>query len=163
MKKKIGRTVNNMKTKIFEMMNVTLPEGFVVANDSDMKNHFGSTPLDYGFLNHDKGAAIGVVRTQTDLTDSMLEAQIGAYQQHYSRMVPGFQMGEMRISNKEKHNVAFMTYKSNGPTKDFYNLLALTSLGNKEVVFLFSCDMRDAIDFMYKFYGVLDSIVVNMD
>lgn len=150
-----------MDVKMFEAMTVIIPDGFIVANGCDMKAHFGSTPIDYAFLHSDKGAAVGVINTGTELTDAMVEAQLVAYQQHYSRMVPGFQMGEMRKSGKAGRNVAFMTYKSNAPTKDLYNILAITTLNEKEIVFLFSCDMRDAVDFMYKFLAVLDSIVVD--
>lgn len=149
--------------KIFETMNITIPKGFsIVNNNNDIKAYFGSTPVDYAFLNRDEGeAAIAIIRTGTELADSMVESQLVAYQQHYSRMVPGFQMGEMRKNNKAGHNVALMTYKSNAPAKDLFNLLAITTLNEKEIVFLFSCDMCNAFDFMYKFLAVLDSIVID--
>lgn len=110
------------------------------------------------FLHPDKGAAVWIIRTGTELTDAMVESQLAAYQQHYSRMVPGFQMGEMRKSRKTGRNVAFMTYKSNAPARDLYNILAITTLNEKEIIFLCSCDMKDAVGFMYKFLNLLESL-----
>lgn len=149
-----------MEIKLYEKMNMTLPEGFSIAEEVDVKTYFGSTLVDYAFLNEAKSAAIGIVHTENDLEEAILESQINAYQQYYSRMVPGFQMGEMRKSNKKDNNIVFMTYKSNAPNRDFYNILALTAFEGKEIVFLFSCDMLEAVNFMYKFFAVLDSIAI---
>lgn len=147
-----------MEVKLFDAMSVAIPDGFAVANKDEKKAHFGSTPVDYAFLHHDKSAAVGITRTGTELVDAMVEPQLAAYQQHYSRMVPGFQMGEMRKSRKTGRNVAFMTYKSNAPARDLYNILAITTLDEKEIIFLCSCDMKDAVGFMYKFLNLLESL-----
>lgn len=147
-----------MEIQLFGAMRMTIPDGFEIAGVDERKAYFGATLLDYAYLHQDKGAAIGVVRTGTQLTDKMVESQIAAYQQHYSRMVPGFSMGEMRKSNELGREIAFMTYKSNAPTKDLFNILAITTLEEQEIVFLFSCDMQDAVRFMYQFLSILDSL-----
>ena len=147
-----------MEVKLFDAMDVVIPDGFTAADKDEKKAHFGATPVDYAFLHPDKGAAVGIIRTGTELTDAMVESQLAAYQQHYSRMVPGFLMGEMRKSRKTGRNVAFMTYKSNAPARDLYNILAITTLNEKEIIFLCSCDMKDAVGFMYKFLNLLESL-----
>lgn len=147
-----------MEVKLFETLSTTIPDGFVGAEENERKAYFGGTPMDYAFVEKEKGAVIGVVRTQNTLADEQVEKQIAAYQQYYSRMAPGFAMGEMRKSSRNNHNIALMTYKSNAPTKDLYNILAITTLDGKELLFLFSCDLTVAQQFIRPFVGVLESL-----
>jgi hypothetical protein len=74
-------------------------------------------------------------------------------------MVPGFTMGQLRKTRLGSHNLCVMSYKSNAPTRDMFNIVALTSLEEKEVVFLCSCDMNDALTNMPLFTGMLRSLV----
>lgn len=147
-----------MRINLFEALGITIPDGFVAAEENECKARFRGAAMDYAFIEKEKGAVIGVVRTQNTLTDEQVEKQILAYQQYYSRMAPGFSMGEMRKSNRKNHNIALMTYKSNAPTKDLYNILAITTLGGKELLFLFACDLKDAQKLMHPFVRVLETL-----
>lgn len=147
-----------MSVLVYDKLTVTLPEGFRSADENEKKACFGTTPVDHAFLDESKGATIGILRTGTELTDDKVGEQIAAYRQHYSRMVPGYDPGEMRKSRKTGRNVAFISYKANAPTRYLYSILAITTLEDKEIVLLFSCDMRDAMHYMYRFLKVLDTL-----
>lgn len=147
-----------MEVKLFETITAAIPDAFKPAGEDTCKAYFGTTPLDYAFATEDNRAAIGIVRTDTRLTNEMVENQIAAYQQHYSRMVPGFTQGEMRKNDQIGRNIAFMSFKSNAPMKDLYNILAITTLDDSELILLFSCDMCDAVRFVYVFLRILESL-----
>lgn len=147
-----------MRINLFEALGITIPDGFVAAEENERKARFRGVAMDYAFVEKEKGAVIGVVRTQYDLTDEQVEKKIAAYQQYYSRMTPGFEMGELRKSNRDNHSIALMTYKSNAPTKDLYNILAITTLEGKELLFLFACDLKVAQQLMHPFVRVLESL-----
>lgn len=147
-----------MKIELYNKLSMELPEGFTAIDREEQKKYFGQTQADYAYILEEKQVFATIVRTGTDLTDDKVETQIAAYQQYYSRMVPGYKQGEMRISRKAGRNVAFMTYKSNAPTRDLYNMLAVTTLDGKELVILLACDMQDSINYMYKFLRILDSL-----
>jgi len=147
-----------MDVQLYNAVSVIIPDEFSAADSDQSKGYFGGTKFDYTFLNQEKSAAAGIVQTGAALTNETVEAKLGAYQQYYSRMVPGFAMGEMRKSSKQGREFGLMTYKSNAPTTDLFNMLAVTSLEDREVVFLFSCDMRDARKYMYQFLGILESV-----
>ena len=147
-----------MQVKLFDTLEMTIPDGFAVAEENVRKTHFSGTPVDYAFIEKEKDAVIGVVRTPNALPDEQVENQLLGYRQYYSRMVPGFAMGELRKSKRDNHNIALMTYKSNAPTKDMYNILAITTLGGKELLFLFACDLKVAQQLMHPFVHVLDSL-----
>lgn len=147
-----------MDVQLYEKISISIPEEFKFADAQTRKSFFGATELNYAYMTDDNNAAFGVVRTGAALAAADVERRIAEYQQYYSRMVPGFTMGELRKNVRGGYNIAFMTYKSNAPTVDLYNILAIISEGEQEVLFLFACDMANAVKYMYQFVGVLDSI-----
>lgn len=147
-----------MKTMLFEKISADIPEGFEGVEAGGCTHFFGSMSMDYGFLSDAADGAIGIVLTDTPLENERVKTRIAEYQQYYSRMVPGFQMGEMRINDQIGRDVAFFSYKSNAPTMDLYNMLAITTLEDKELIFLFSCDLKMAIQYMDKFLQMLVSL-----
>ena len=147
-----------MDDLLFDRISVDIPDEFEFANAEECKHFFGMMQLDYAFLSKNNDGAFGVIRTASSLENEAVKSRVIEYQQYYSRMVPGFKMGEMRINDQIGRNVAFFSYKSNAPTTDLFNLLAITTFEEKELIFLFSCDFSVAFRYMYKFLRVLDSM-----
>lgn len=147
-----------METVLFKKISVEIPDEFECVEGGVCKHFFGSTQVDYAFLPETADSAIGVIYTDMALKNDIVKDRIIEYQQYYSRMVPGFKMGEMRINDQTGRNVAFFSYKSNAPKIDLYNMLAITTLEDRELIFLFSCDIKQSIKYMYKFLRVLDSM-----
>lgn len=147
-----------MDTLLFEKISVDIPDGFECVEGEACKHFFGLMPLHYAFLSQQEDGAIGVVYSETQLENEQVKDRIIEYQQYYSRMVPGFQMGEMRINDQIGRNVAFFSYKSNAPTMDLYNMLAITTWDGRELIFIFSCGIDKAMGYMNKFLRVLTSM-----
>lgn len=143
---------------LYNKLSLTLPEGFDAISKEETPNFFGTTAMDHVFALKGKNAVIGITRPGNSLTDQEIEERIQGYQRYYSRMAPGFVLGEMCKKTISGQCVAFMTFKSNAPTRDLYNILAITLLDDQEVLISCSCDIQDAVTYMYPFLHVLESI-----
>lgn len=147
-----------MDDLLFDRISVDIPDDYECAKAEECKHFFGMMQMDYAFLSKNNDGAFGVIRTASPLENEAVKSRVIEYQQYYSRMVPGFKMGEMRINDQIGRNVAFFSYKSNAPTTDLFNMLAITTFEEKELIFLFSCDLSVAFRYMHKFLRVLDSM-----
>lgn len=146
-----------MKVKLYETLSMEIPEQFRPVSAEERQQVFGAVAPDHGFAAED-GALIGIVQTATPLAEDQVEQQIASYRQYYSRMVPGYAKGELRKSVCGGRTVAIMSYKSNAPTRDLYNLLALTTLEGRELLAVFSCDMQQALRYMRVFLRTVESM-----
>lgn len=147
-----------MEKELFEGMTIAVPAGFADADAQTKNSYFGATPMDHVFAAEDGSAVMGIVRQETELANDAVEGKIAVYQQYYSRMVPGFVMGQMRKGEVGGQNVGLMTYQSNAPTRNMFNLLAITSLQGREVLILCACDMKDAIKYLRTFLAAVESM-----
>lgn len=143
---------------LYNKLNITLPAEFEAITSDRVPQYYGAAAMEHVFVREDAEAVIGITRPGNELADPDVEDRIQAYQRYYSRMAPGFVLGEMCKNTVSGHSVAFMSFKSNAPERDLYNILAITALDGQELLISCSCDLKDAKQFMYPFLHVLESM-----
>lgn len=154
----IGRQVNKMEQFICQNISVKLPDGFKAMAEEEVKLYYNNIKFDSVFIENEKKAVLGIVQSKNNLLAEQVGKRIAEYQSSYARMTPGFVMGELLEKKGEKHNAAILTFKSNAPMRDLYNIVAIMDYEDRELFLTFSCDLRDAQTFMFKILKIVEDI-----
>ena len=89
--------------------------------------------------------------------------RIAEYQSSYARMAPGFVMGELLEKKGKRHNAAILTFKSNAPTRDLYNIVSIMNVEGRELFLTFSCDLQDAPSLMRMTLRIIEDILSQIE
>lgn len=142
-----------------QKIKLNFPDGYVKMNPEEIKLYYGNqVNIADGFIEQETKSVIGIALSERSLTQEDVENQILQYHQIYSRMAPGFTMGEILKKSVGNHDIAMMTFKSNAVTRDLYNMIIITNLDGKEFMVSCSCDMRNAVEMMPKYTKIVDKI-----
>ena len=144
MKIPTGRQVNKMEKILYEGINIKLPEEFRTMTEDEVQMYYNNIAFDSAFIEPEKKAVLGIVKNENELEQEQVGKRIAEYQSSYARMAPGFVMGELLEKKGEKHNAAILTFKSNAPMRDLYNIISIMNIEGRELFFTFSCDLQDA-------------------
>lgn len=126
----------------------------------DNKLYFNYVPVDYSYIYRDKGLVIGIVKNDNILEQEGVEERVNEYCRLYSRMTPGFVMGEMKIKHDTAHNFGVFTFKSNAPDRDLFNIFSITNYDNKELCLFFSGTYIDAPQYIPLFVELIDKMII---
>lgn len=139
-----GRQANKMEKILYEGISIKLPEAFRTMTEDEVKMYYNNITFDSAFIEPEKKAVLGIVKNENELEQEQVGKRIAEYQSSYARMAPGFVMGELLEKKGEKHNAAILTFKSNAPMRDLYNIISIMNIEGRELFFTFSCDLQDA-------------------
>ena len=121
-----------------------LPKGYRPMNDAEKAAYYPGAPIEHAFIDEDRKAVVRFEPRDAALVADEVERRLLEHHTGYRRMAPGFQAGETLKKAIPGGAVGIMSFKSNAPTRDLFNILAVASVGGKEHIALFSCDMKDA-------------------
>ncbi len=147
-----------MKTTVYDGLSIELADVLRPADEEEKRRYFGASMPEHVFFSPEDQAVLAIVHGDAALDNSQVVERLAGYQQLYSRMAPGFQMGEMRVNDKTGRNVAIFSYRSNAPTRDLFNIFVLAAYQKRELVLSFSCDLNDGLRWMPLFLKMLDSL-----
>lgn len=147
---------------IFNYMNsmeLTLPDSFQEMDDKEISTYYGNqTGIEAGFIEKESETVLAVKLNDRELKKGYVEERIQEYFHFYSRMAPGFVSGEVVAKKEMEHDIALMTFKSNAPTRDLFNIVAVSNLNDKEVFITGSCNMTQAINKIDVFMKIINGI-----
>lgn len=134
-----------------------LPSDYCQMTAEEMNKYYSKSFLN-AFIERKTNSIFCVADDCVPLSDNEIVDRILGYQYAYQRMAPGFQMGEMLQQNINGKLVAILTFKSNAISRDLYNIIALTSVNNKELELLFTCDLKQADRKINEFISIIESL-----
>lgn len=147
-----------MRRDIFEEVTMDLPECYREMTDEERACYYPVTKALHAYIYPEKKAVICSVETGKKLDKEGVEQSIYSYQRVYSRIAPGFEMGQIFLKNEEKFNVGVITFKSNALERDLFNLFAVLNVKDKEAQILMSCNVNDAVQFLDRYVDAINSI-----
>lgn len=142
---------------LFDKLELNLPEGFSPIDESEQGHYFGVSAFPVAYLDCEAQAVLGVKLGPRELVEGEVSERISEYQQSYQRMAPGFVMGEMRLK-EEGLQTGVLSFKSNAPTRDLLNMVAVASVDGEELFVMLVCGMDDGVAFMRKFVRMVKSM-----
>lgn len=149
------------KTELYSnKLIMELPEGFDCMNEEEIIKYFSNHKFDYSFISREKNSVIGVFVNDTPLGSDKVDERINQYYATYSRMTPGFVMGEMKIKPSDDVSIAMFSFKSNAPERDLFNIIAVANFLEKELFILASGDMKDVEALMPEFVKMIDKMKI---
>lgn len=148
-----------MEEVLYENINVKLPDDFRKMTEEEVKMYYNDIIFDSAFIEPEKKAVLGIVKNKNELEQEQVGRRIAEYQSSYARMAPGFVMGELLEKKGERHNAAILTFKSNAPARDLYNIVSVMNMEGKELFLTFSCDLQDAPSLMRVMLRTIEDIL----
>lgn len=148
-----------MEEVLYENINVKLPDDFRKMTEEEVKMYYNDIIFDSAFIEPEKKAVLGIVKNKNELEQEQVGRRIAEYQSSYARMAPGFVMGELLEKKGERHNAAILTFKSNAPVRDLYNIVSVMNMEGKELFLTFSCDLQDAPSLMRVMLRTIEDIL----
>lgn len=158
-----GRQVNRMEKILYESINVRLPDEFRTMTEEEVRMYYNNITFDCVFIEPEKKAVLGIVKNNNELEKEQVGKRIAEYQSNYARMAPGFVMGELLEKKGKAHNAAILTFKSNAPTRDLYNIVSIMNMEGRELFLTFSCDLQDAPSLMRMTLRVIEDILSQIE
>lgn len=152
-----------MKLELFENLQIEITDEYDEMNKQEVAQYYKNLAINYAYINREKNSVICFVLLENTLEKINVQRKITEYQQYYSRMIPGFRMGELMLRRTDKFNTGVLTFQSNAPTRTLFNLMAVSNLNDKELVMNMCCDMNDAIEMLPKFVKMVNSMKVSTD
>lgn len=138
----------------FEM---DIPDSYCEMTEEEMNKYY-SRIFSHAFIEKETSSVFCVTDDLVTLSDEELTDRILGYQYAYQRMAPGFQMGEMLQQNINGQRVVVLTFKSNAVSRDLFNIVALTSVNNKELKLFFTCDLKQTDKKIDEFIKIIESL-----
>lgn len=148
-----------MEEVLYENINVKLPDDFRKMTEEEVKMYYNNITFDSAFIEPEKKAVLGIVKNKNELEQEQVGRRIAEYQSSYARMAPGFVMGELLEKKGERHNAVILTFKSNAPARDLYNIVSVMNMEGKELFLTFSCDLQDAPSLMRVMLRTIEDIL----
>lgn len=148
-----------MEEILYENINVKLPDEFRRMTEEEGKMYYNNITFDSAFIEPEKKAVLGIVKSKNELKQEQVGRRIAEYQSSYARMTPGFVMGELLEKKGERHNAAILTFKSNAPARDLYNIVSIMNMEGTELFLTFSCDLQDAPSLMGVMLKIIEDIL----
>lgn len=140
---------------------IEIPDSFKEIGEKEISQIYsGGLIINKAFCDQDAKAHIGIAVNGYFLNNDNLEERLSFYQNLYSRMTPGFFMGQMGINRDTDPYKAIMSFKSNTIERDLLNVLAITPYMEKELIVLCNCSMNDSPQLFRKFIKMIESISV---
>lgn len=149
------------KTELFSnQLIIELPEGFEYMNEEENKSFFPNHIFDYSFILRDKNSVMGIELNDTPLACGDVEERINQYYTLYSRMTPGFVMGEMKIKPSNDVSFGIFSFKSNAPKRDLFNIVMVANFFEKELFVIATGDLNDAEILIPEFIKMIDQMEI---
>lgn len=124
-----------------------------------IRTYYGSeSGVDIGFVEEETKSILGLLANNKELKKGGAKERLQEYYQLYSRMAPGFVLGESIEKQGAGHDIALMTFKSNALTRDLFNFIAITNLDDKELFITGSCDWANAVSKIQVFMQIVNDI-----
>ena len=145
-----------------DCLTLMIPDSFVEMNAEEKIKRFSASALPtFCCIDREANSVISVLRTSQTVTDDALLQRISAYQQGYSRMAPGFVMGEMVSRVVHGKLVYAMTFQSNAPTENLLNVVTLTSMDDEELLLYCATPLNEKTNIQFHiFTKVIESLVI---
>lgn len=137
---------------------MSFPEPFSEMQSDEKIKYYYNQKLDYCFIDRAREAVISIVLREIELKNDEVEIRINDYRQYYSRLAPGFIMGEMAIRKEELFNVGVLTFQSNAQARNLLNVFAVMNYQDKELTFMLSGNIKDSIELLPEYITILDSL-----
>lgn len=145
------------RVALFDKLEMDLPKGFSLMDESEQGHYFGGGTFPLAYCDREAQAVLGVKLGPRELAEGEVPGRISEYQQSYQRMAPGFAMGEMRLK-EDGLKTGVLSFKSNAPTRDLLNMVAVASVDGEELFVMLACGMEDGIAFMRKFVYMVEGM-----
>ncbi|WP_075720530.1 hypothetical protein [Roseburia sp. 499] len=152
-----------MEKILYEGINVRLPDEFRTMTEEEVRTYYNNITFDCVFIEPEKKAVLGIVKNNNELEKEQVGKRIAEYQSSYARMAPGFVMGELLEKKGKAHNAAILTFKSNAPARDLYNIVSIMNMEGRELFLTFSCDLQDAPFLMRMTLRVIEDILSQIE
>ena len=149
-----------MNVLLYKKIQLILPDEYEEITAEEKDAYISSGKVDYLYAQKASRLLFTATKTGNALKDEDVPRSITTYLQLFTRMVPGFVKGQMLQKNICGKTVAILTYKSNAPDRDLFNIAVLLSLDGAEYQFHFVCTLSDAPEHMYSFLSVLESMTL---
>lgn len=134
-----------------------IPNNYCKMTEDEMNKYY-SKSLSYAFIEKDTSSVFCVIDDCVTLSENEIIDRILGYQYAYQRMAPGFQMGEMLQQNINGKLVVILTFKSNAISRNLFNIIALTSVNDKELKLFFTCDLKQTESKIKEFISIIESL-----
>lgn len=135
-----------------------LPESFEYMTENELERFFPNTEIDYAYIARNIESVIGIAINDVELNKNDVEQRITDYYNIYSRMTPGFVMGEIKKKDNENNSCAIFSFKSNAPTRDLFNIVSVTNFFGKELFIIISGNMDDSTKLIPECVKMIDSM-----
>lgn len=152
-----------MKLELYENLQIEITDEYDEMNKQEVERYYNNLNINYAYINRENNSAICFVLLENPLEKKDVQRKITEYQQYYSRMVPGFRMGELMLRRADKFNTGILTFQSNAPTRTLFNLMAVSNLNDKELVMNMCCEINDAFEMLPKFVKMVNSMKVSTE
>ena len=141
---------------------ISVPDSFVEMEPEEQKKRFlAAMQPAYSALDSETDTAFTVIRTERDVDETALRERISEYQFGYSRIAPGFIKGQIASKRIRGKLVYALTFQSNGLTKNQFNMIALTAMEGKELLFYWLTPMNEKTGSMlYVFTKAMESLAI---
>lgn len=140
----------------------SVPDFFVEMQPEEQKKHFlGAIQPIYSGIDHKTNTAFAVLRTDRDADEKTLLERISEYQRGYSRMAPGFVQGQIASKIVHGKRIYALTFQSNALTENRFNMIGLTALEGKELLFYWITPMNETAGMQLQvFTRAMESITI---
>lgn len=123
-------------------LNFVLPETYSEATAEDMKKlPILSSKMDHVFISDHGKSFVTVNCNGEELKPEEIENRIQYYYNIYRRISPGFEATDIMRKDKNGFSACAFYFKSTTLTDDWYNLIVITQIDNKETLLTMHCCM----------------------
>ena len=140
---------------------IYVPEIFESMTGGEMKNIFRDARFNHAFIDRSKNAVIGIALKDEQLYQNEVEQKIKNYYILYSRLAPGFVFGELKLRSEKNINTGILTFKSNAPARDLFNLVSVSNFHDKELFIMFSCNIQDSIYYFPRITNIINEMKIS--
>lgn len=123
---------------------LNIPESYRPMTAEEMGSYYMGQVAGGAWIDEAAHALVRIDQSPREIPEEGLESLLLGLLAQYRRLAPGFELGEVLIN--EAGNVGVMTFKSNAPTRDLFNVLSVLDVDGREYDVLATCDMQDAVE-----------------
>lgn len=134
------------------------PDEFEDMTELEREFYYKDISTKYAYIDRLRKNVFCAIQQNSILKKKDVKSRIIEYHELYSRMISGFQMGELLMRREISFNMGILSYTSNAPTRMLFNILAVMNLEEHEVLFSMSCDVNQSFDMLPIFTKMLQSI-----
>ena len=124
-------------------LSLNIPENYRLMTEDEVSRYYLGQTTGTAWIDEDANAVVRIDQSGREIPSEGLEALLQGYVAQYQRMAPGFVLGEVLINDTD--NVGVITFKSNAPTRDLFNILSVIDVAGQEYDVLATCDFDDAL------------------